>query len=348
MTVIFLVLFILTSLLWIFVMITDRRTISVGFLLLLGAFFFGCFLISEALADPAFFSEHFVIHILLDIELLFLAALLIAYPMVLTPVFLIGGLILMKREGIKGRNLLSLFLATLLIVYDIICPLIIDVRTDSPPALIYRYMTIISLYFVIHLSSFWISDLINLTHIRKDRGLDYIVVLGAGLRGTKPTPLLASRIDKGIEVYRNNPGAKLIFSGGRGVDEEISEARAMADYAVSRGVDSKDMLLEDGSTTTEENIRFSKALMEKDTGGTPSFSCAIATSSYHLMRALLIARRQRLTCIGYGARTRLYFSLNAFLREYAAYFRDTRKKRIIHLAALTVICILIRISRSLI
>lgn len=69
-------------------------------------------------------------------------------------------------------------------------------------------------------------------------------------------------------------------------------------------------------------------------------SFAVVTSSYHLMRALMIARRQKLGCIGYGARTKLYFSLNAFLREYAGYFRDTRYVRLIHLICLTVIYII--------
>ena len=150
-------------------------------------------------------------------ELLFIAALLIAYPLVLIPVFLIGGLVLIKKEGIRARNVLSVALAVLLIAFDIVYPLLFDVTKHSFSTLVYWYITLISLYFVIQLASFWISDILNLIHIKKNCGLRYVVVLGAGLSGTKPTPLLRARIDKGIQVYRDNPGAKLIFSGGQGI-----------------------------------------------------------------------------------------------------------------------------------
>ena len=136
-------------------------------------------------------------------------------------------------------------------------------------------------------------------------------------------------------MYRDNPGAKLILSGGQGPDEPLPEGRAMAKYAMEKGVPADDVISEERSKNTEENLRFSRELMDKDR---PRF--AIVTNYYHVMRSLLIARRLRLSCTGYGASTRLYFALNAFLREYAAYFRDSRRKRIAHLLILTVVYIL--------
>ncbi len=276
-------------------------------------------------------------------ELVFLVILLVAYPLVMIPIFLIEGIILMKKEGLRPRNILSIGLAVLLLAFDSLYPLIFDVKARSFSTVIYWYITMISLYFVIQLASFGLSNLLNLIHVKKDHGLYHVVVLGAGLSGTKPTPLLRSRIDKGIQVYRNNPGSKLIFSGGQGKDEVISEARAMADYAVGQGVPEQDMLLEDRSRNTDENIRFSAEIMKKDMPDRAPYF-AVVTSSYHLMRALMIAKRNKLRCIGYGSKTRLYFSLNAFLREYAGYFRDTRSTRLIHLACLTVIYIVFVIS----
>jgi uncharacterized SAM-binding protein YcdF (DUF218 family) len=123
----------------------------------------------------------------------------------------------------------------------------------------------------------------------------------------------------------------------------------MADYALSEGVPESDMLLEDRSRNTEENIRFSAELMRSDAEGISqekTYRCAVVTSSYHLMRALMITKRQKLRCTGYGAHTKLYFSLNAFLREYAGYFRDTRYMRIIHLIALTVIYVIFAVSTN--
>ena len=341
---IILILFFLSFAAWIFVMIYDRRTACSGFLLLLSAFMLGVFLISLAQSDPEWFSEHFVLHILLDIELIFLAVLLIAYPLIMIPVFLIEGIILIRKEGIRPRNILSIGLAVLLLAFDLIYPLLFSVSDRSLSTIIYWYVTMISMYFVIQLASFSLSGFLNLIHFKKNHALDHIVVLGAGLSGTKPTPLLRSRIDKGIQVYRNNPGSKLIFSGGQGKDEVISEACAMSGYAISQGVPDTDILLEDRSCNTDENIRFSAELMKKDQPDRTS-SFAIVTSSYHLMRALMIAKRNKLRCIGYGAKTRLYFTLNAFLREYAGYFRDTRYVRLLHLLCLTVIYIIFAASQ---
>ncbi len=342
--------FLASAFAWLIVMLTERRTVLSGFLLLLTGFLLGSFIISEAVRRPEWFSEHLLFHILLDIELIFLSVLLIAYPLVLIPVFLIGGLVIMKKEGVRFRNGLSIGLAALLILFETIYPMVFDVTAPGLPMWIYWYMTIISMYFVIQLASFWLSDVLNLIHIKKNKGIRYVVVLGAGLSGEKPTPLLRSRIDRGIEVYRNNPGAKLVMSGGQGKDELLPESYAMADYAVSVGVPDEDIIREAGSKNTDENIRFSYEMIKEDSGDEPAgkrvSDIAVVTSSYHVMRALLIARRQHVKCIGYGARTKLYFSLNAMLREYAGYFRDTRITRIVHILIVTILYVMFIISRT--
>ena len=317
------------------VIVFERRTVYSGFFFLLTVASFGAFMLDMAAKYPEWFSSHFAAHILLDIFIVFLMILLIAYPLVLVPVFLFGGLVLMKKEGVRPRNVLSLLFAAGLFAVDIIFPFFFDVRSGRAATVIYWYITLILLYLVIQLASFWISDVINLIHVKKNQNLKYVVVLGAGLSGDKPTPLLKSRIDKGIEVYRNNPGSRIIFSGGQGRDEVISESEAMSRYALEAGVKEEDIIRESRSGNTEENIRFSSELMEDRND-----FFAIVTSSYHVMRALMIARRLKLKCIGYGARTRLYFSLNAFLREYAGYFRDTRRAGLINIAGLTVIYII--------
>lgn len=316
---------------WIVVMVGDRRSVLSGFLLVMSVIFLGAWLISFAQADSQWFSDHLFFHILLDAELLILVAILIAYPMVMLPLFLFGGIILVKKEGIKPQNILAIALAFCLFFFEIVYPFIFDVTTPSISTKIYWYMSLIALYFVIHLLSFTLSNVINLIHVKKNKALNYVVVLGAGLKGDKPTPLLRGRIDKGIEVYRNNPGSRIIFSGGQGKDEIVSEASAMAEYAFLNGVKKEDAILEDGSRNTKENLLFSSQLMKEK--GKERF--ALVTSSYHVIRSLSIARRLGLNCIGYGARTKMYFSINAFLREYIGYCRDTRKRRIIHLVALT-------------
>ncbi|WP_161947224.1 YdcF family protein, partial [Streptococcus suis] len=85
------------------------------------------------------------------------------------------------------------------------------------------------------------SSFVNLVNFFSGK-LDYVVVLGAGLIGNKVTPLLASRIDKGIAIYQKQPGSKLIMSGGQGPDELIAEGQAMANYALEKGVPAEDIL----------------------------------------------------------------------------------------------------------
>lgn len=332
---IWLYLFIISFVLWLIIMIVERRSVSNGFMLLLSAILLGIFMFLQASADPEWFSEHLLFHIFLDLELILLCVMLILYPLVLGAVFLFGGVIMIKKEGFRFRNILSAGLAVMLLIFDLVMPVLFDVSKPGPITYLYWYMTLISLYFIFQLASFGLAGLLNMIHIRKDQKLDYVVVLGCAVRGETLTPLLKARVDRGIKAYRDNPGAKLILSGGQGPDEPVPEGRAMAKYATEQGVPGDDVISEERSKNTEENLKFSRELMD---GERPRF--AIVTNSYHVMRSLLIARRLKLPCIGYGARTRLYFALNAFLREYAAYFRDSRVKRIAHLLILTAVYIL--------
>ena len=175
-----------------------------------------------------------------------------------------------------------------------------------------------------------VTLILNLVHLKLPK-LDYIVVLGAGLNGTEVTPLLAARIDRALEIYRKIPGLKLIMSGGKGPDEVIAEGEAMRNYAVKQGIPADDIIVENKSTTTYENILFSHRLM------TPEAKFGIATNSYHVYRALVIAKRQGLKCVGFGAKTRWYFTLNAFMREYIAYLRITYKLQLSVILALGVV-----------
>lgn len=174
------------------------------------------------------------------------------------------------------------------------------------------------------------SSFINLVNLFPGK-LDYVVVLGAGLNGDKVTPLLASRIEKGIAIYQKHPGSKLIMSGGQGPDELMAEGQAMANYAFEQGIPVEDIVIENQSTNTEENLKFSYALMK------PGSRFALITNYYHVFRALLLARKLKIKCIGYGARTKFYFSLNAFIREFVGYVVMSRKAHLVVIGIVSVI-----------
>lgn len=183
---------------------------------------------------------------------------------------------------------------------------------------IYLFLSLSIFYLIFIMMMYTLTSWLNLINIRQ-KPLDYVVVLGAGLIGKKVTPLLASRINRGIQIYRRNPRSKLILSGGQGSDEEIPESHAMAKYAEEQGVPKSDIIIEDKSKTTNENLRFSHNLMK------PNSTFCLVTSSYHVYRALVLAKRQGLQCVGYGAKTKWYFTLNAFIREFIAYIVITKR-----------------------
>src|SRR6266699_5139260 len=155
------------------------------------------------------------------------------------------------------------------------------------------------------------------------RRADFVVVLGSGLTGgDRVPPLLASRLERGRQVYqtlarRRKTSPLLIVSGGKGNDERISEAEAMARYLIERGVPENHVVREDRSRTTEENLTFSQAIMERSR---PGYRCIIVTSNYHVFRAAIVARRLGVSGQVTGARTAGYYWPSAMLREFAAVF----------------------------
>ena len=162
-----------------------------------------------------------------------------------------------------------------------------------------------------------------------DRDKDYLIVAGCGLRRDGSlTPLLRGRCDRALAFYRRQQEETgkppvLILSGGRGADEPRSEAEAMKEYVLSRGVPEQMTVVEDASRDTLENMRNSKAIIDARGGGKTAF----ATTNYHVFRAGLCARRVKLRAQGIGARTKWYFWPNAAVREFLGLVTAHRLKQ---------------------
>ena len=119
-----------------------------------------------------------------------------------------------------------------------------------------------------------------------EENLDYIIVLGARVnRNGVPSKPLYWRIDAAEEYLRENPDTRAVLSGGKGADEPMSEAQCMYDALIARGIDGSRLILEDKSTSTGENIRFSLALIGSDT------DFGIVTNNFHVYRAVKIAEK---------------------------------------------------------
>ena len=161
-------------------------------------------------------------------------------------------------------------------------------------------------------------------HHKPRRAMDYLVILGCGIRpdGT-PCPLLASRVDRAVSYAKELSigEERTVFfvpSGGQGPDEPVSEAQSMRDYLVSvHDIDPERIVMEDRSTTTRENMRFSREVIERHAGRDVSeLSVGFSTTNYHVFRGYVCAHNAGMDVEGMGSRTKYYFWPNAFLREF--------------------------------
>lgn len=118
-------------------------------------------------------------------------------------------------------------------------------------------------------------------------GLDYVIVLGAQVRSTGPSVVLKYRLDKAYEYLKDNPETVAICSGGQGKNEQVPEGVAMKEYLVNRGIDETRILVEQKSSNTIENIRFSYELLDPEND-----SIGILTNDFHVFRGSSIAKKQ--------------------------------------------------------
>jgi uncharacterized SAM-binding protein YcdF (DUF218 family) len=143
---------------------------------------------------------------------------------------------------------------------------------------------------------------------------DCILVLGFGLKGEKIRPTLQYRLDKCIEYLQHNPNALIIVSGGQGRDETICESKAMKRYLVSRGVNADQILEENQSKNTRQNMRFSKIILDSHfTSGDYSVVCI--TTDFHAYRAKKLSKKANLSVSHYNAKTELRYYPLAYCRE---------------------------------
>lgn len=302
------------------VMLHDARSLWSGFTFLL---FVGGAALAMLLAASRYagWLEQHPAFIVLGC-LLFFAALIfiVVFPALLVLIYFVEGIRILRREGVRSTNMLSLLFAAALAVYLVVWPRIGGLTVGAVGTLIYTIVGMAVFYLLFLMAMYAVSALLNLVHIRKRRSLDYIVVLGCAVFGQKVPPLLAGRLDKAIQLMACNPNAKLICSGGQGPGEDIPEGEAMAAYAAAHGVPEEKIIIENKSRSTQENLQFSRALMQ---GTAPRI--AIVTTAYHVFRALLLARQCGIRCVGFGAKTKWYFTLNAIIREFVGYLSLSRK-----------------------
>ena len=146
-------------------------------------------------------------------------------------------------------------------------------------------------------------------------GEDYVIVLGAGVNGTTPSATLSWRLRAALDYLNEHPDAACILSGGQGPGENITEAECMYRWLVNSGVDGNRLYKEEKSTSTEENLKFSTAIIDELSGG-KQYTVAIVSSDFHLCRAKTMAYDLGLEAKGVSAKT-VYpvLRVNYYFRE---------------------------------
>lgn len=248
----------------------------------------------------------------------------------------VSNIRLLKREGRTWTNMLAIFLSLLLVIATFTPVTVTYILQNSKVIDVHEYTGIgrfigmfieytagiIVVYFECILAGSIILSVRAARHIPAfDK--DYILILGCQMKkdGT-PTKLLQSRIDRAVEfakMQKDATGKDLIYvpTGGQGKNEVVSEAEAMKNYLVSQGISEDSIIMEDMATNTYENFKYSVALI-KETSGMKAPKIAFSTTNYHVFRSGFLAARQHIKTEGIGSKTRSYFFINAFIREFIA------------------------------
>lgn len=140
-----------------------------------------------------------------------------------------------------------------------------------------------------------------------------LVVLGCQVRGNQPSLMLKRRLDTAYDYLSEHKEINVVVSGGQGYDEAVSEAECMFNYLVSRGIDAERIYIEDKSADTNENIEFSKRIIEKN--GLCS-DITIVTDGFHQFRADTFAKRQNLRAYNISAPTSWWLVPTYWVREW--------------------------------
>jgi len=298
-----------------------RRTIN-GFL-------FNIFISSAGVLSiiTAFESDQPFFRILAIIPIILVVVMLTIGVYALVVVLLLNARVLIRKEGRKFSNYLTLFLGIGILLF-IILSIIQPIRfLPKEVQILYSGVMFIFFYFLVNLCSFLSAYF--LYQFNKPRyNQDFIIVLGSGLIRDQVPPLLANRINKAIEFYRKQEAVRtpptIILSGGKGSDENLSEAEAMQAYAVDKGIPIEHTVQENQSKNTYENMVFSKRIMDEFKGS--GYNSIFATNNFHLFRAGMYARLAGLSSQGIGAATALYYWPNAMIREYIAVVVMNKKR----------------------
>lgn len=116
---------------------------------------------------------------------------------------------------------------------------------------------------------------------------DYMIILGCQVMPWGPSITLQDRLNEALLWLEDHPDTTVVVSGGKGTDEVLSEAQAMANYLVDRGFPEEQILLEDRATNTKENLIYSMELLKLE----PGEDVIVVSNGFHLARTRMLWSR---------------------------------------------------------
>ncbi|WP_327145199.1 YdcF family protein [Nocardia sp. NBC_01327] len=309
-----------------FRIIKDPRRVSTGFILLAAIALLALWaLLAVHDWDPTLALEIALAHVILLPPLSLLAA----------GIGLVAnGVVLTRREGLRIATAVAPVAGIGLLVLPLLAYRIMDPGPETSiwqEAVVVAFL-LLGLLLLVQLLAFT-GYAVLYARLPRQSGTDAVVVLGCGLAGGRVTPLLASRLDRAIEVYRDEVAAGadplLVTSGGQGPGETVAEADAMADYLEAAGLPAARIVRENRSRNTRENLRFTAALLRERGCAPEDVRMTVVTSDFHVMRTAALTRRLDLDAQVTGARTARYFVPAAFLREFIAMLSTHRRANLV-------------------
>lgn len=219
---------------------------------------------------------------------------------------------------LTGYSFLSLTLLGLAIIIGLY--LLLSIKRTPLTVLLKRILTCLV---ILGFSLIVIAEIPVLANMKKQEKADsdYVIVLGAGVHGTRPSRILNQRITAAYDFLITYPQTKAILSGGQGPGEDLSEALCMKNELVKKGIDENRLIIEDRSTSTRENLKFSKKIIDENSPNTTKIT--IISSDTHLYRASIIAKETGFEPKLYYAYTDFHFlRLSNALREAVAVWAE--------------------------
>ena len=137
------------------------------------------------------------------------------------------------------------------------------------------------------------KDIVSVDELSNLSNIDCIIVLGAGVWGDEPSPMLEDRLLKGKELYENGISKKIIVSGDHG-KKDYNEVGVMKKYLIDNGIPSEDIFMDHAGFSTYDSIYRLKEIFEAK-------KVVIVTQKYHLYRALYIASKLGIEAYGIEA-----------------------------------------------